>query len=178
MMAATRGSRCADRQDEKSPRSAAASITTARGIPARRVPPGISPAPYTRHDGGLRWCGTLIACGDVFLESAVHGPSFPAAAILPCRLQCLPASSRLLQVMHLMLGAINRSAKAMRIAQKNRAKHAICITMSRVNKIRHISQKKMRASHHDACSVTCMPQFYALRCAFTISKKMMKASGN
>jgi hypothetical protein len=50
--------------------------------------------------------------------------------------------------------------------------------MSRVNKIRHISQKKMRASHHDARSVTCMPQVYALRCAFTISKKMMKASGN
>ena len=178
-MAATRGSRCADRQDEKSPRSAAASITTARGIPARRVPPGISPAPCTRHHGGLGWCGTLIACGDVSLESAVHGPSFPAAAILPCRLQCLPASSRLLQVMHLVSGAINRSAKALRIAHKeSRAKHAICITMSRVNKIRHISQKKMRASHHDARSVTCMPQVYALRCAFTISKKMMKASGN
>ena len=135
--------------------------------------------PYTRHDGGLRWCGTLIACGDVSLESAVHGPSFPAAAILPCRLQCLPASSRLLQVMHLVSGAINRSAKALRIAQKeSRASHAICITMSRVNKIRHISQKKIHASHYDACSVTCMPQFYALRCAFTISKKMMKASGN
>lgn len=178
-MAATRGSRCADRQDEKSPRSAAASIITARGIPARRVPPGISPAPCTRHDGGLRWCGTLIACGDVSLESAVHGPSFPAAAILPCRLQCLPASSRLLQVMHLVSGAINRSAKALRIAQKeSRASHAICITMSRVNKIRHISQKKMRASHHDARSVTCMPQVYALQCAFTISEKMMKASGN
>ncbi|MCX7369468.1 MAG: hypothetical protein NTX90_11345 [Alphaproteobacteria bacterium] len=121
----------------------------------------------------------MITCGDVSLESAVHGPSFPAAAILPCRLQCLPASSRLLQVMHLVSGAINRSAKAMRIAQKeSRATHAICITMSRVNKIRHISQKKMRASHHDARSVTCMPQFYALRCAFTISKKMMNTSGN
>jgi hypothetical protein len=56
--------------------------------------------------------------------------------------------------------------------------HAICITMSRVNKIRHISQKKMRASHHDARSVTCMPQFYALQRAFSISEKMMKASGN
>jgi hypothetical protein len=178
-MTATRGSRCAGRQDEKSPRSAAASITTARGIPARRVPPGISPAPYTRHDGGLRWCGTLIAYSDVSLESAVHGPSFPAAAILPCRLQCLPASSRLLQVMHLVAGANNRSAKAMRIAQKeSRAMHAICITMSRVNKIRHMSQKKMHASHHDARSVTCMPQFYALQRAFSISKKMMKASGN
>jgi len=177
MMAATRGSRCADRQDEKSPRSAAASITTARGIPARRVPPGISPAPYTRHDGGLRWCGTLIACGDVSLESAVHGPSFPAAAILPCRLQCLPASSRLLQVMHLTSGTMFRSAEAVRIAQKeSRAKHAICITMSRVNKIRHIARKKMRASHHDARSVTCMPRFYTPQRAFIISKKMMKAS--
>lgn len=178
-MTATRGSRCAGRQDKKSPRSAAASITTARGIPARRVPPGISPAPYTHHDGGLRWCGTLIAYSDVSLESAVHGPSFPAAAILPCRLQSLPASSRPLQVMHLMLGAIFRCAKAMRIAQKeSRATHAICITMSRVNKIRHISQKKIRASHHDARSVTCMPQFYALQRAFSISEKMMKASGN
>jgi hypothetical protein len=121
----------------------------------------------------------LIAYGDVSLESAVHGPSFPAAAILPCRLQCLPASSRLLQVMHLVAGANNRSAKAMRIAQKeSRAMHAICITMSRVNKIRHMSQKKMHASHHDARSVTCMPQFYALQRAFSISKKMMKASGN
>jgi hypothetical protein len=63
-------------------------------------------------------------------------------------------------------------------AKESRAEHAICITMSRVNKIRHISQKKMRASHHDARSVTCMPQVYALRCAFTISEKMMKASGN
>jgi len=62
-------------------------------------------------------------------------------------------------------------------AKESRAMHAICITMSRVNKIRHISQKKMHASHHDARSVTCMPQFYALQRAFTISKKMMKASG-
>ncbi|MBJ7250470.1 MAG: hypothetical protein JHC89_03575 [Acetobacteraceae bacterium] len=38
--------------------------------------------------------------------------------------------------------------------------------------------KKMRASHHDARSVTCMPQFYALQRAFSISEKMMKASGN
>ena len=68
-------------------------MTTARGMPARRVPPGISPAPYARHCGGLGWCGTLIANGEVFPESAVHGPSFPAAAILPCRLQYLPASS-------------------------------------------------------------------------------------
>jgi hypothetical protein len=94
-------------------------------------------------------------------------------------LQCLPASSRLRQVMHLMWGTINRSAKAMRIAQKeSRAEHAICMTMSRVNKIRHISQKKMRASHHDARSVACMPQVYVLQCAFTISEKMMKASRN
>jgi hypothetical protein len=50
--------------------------------------------------------------------------------------------------------------------------------MSRVNKIRHISQKKMRASHHDARSVTCMPRFQALRRGFTISKKMMKTSAN
>jgi hypothetical protein len=50
--------------------------------------------------------------------------------------------------------------------------------MSRVNKIRHISQKKMRASHHDAGSVTCMSQVYALRRAFTISEKMMKTSAN
>jgi hypothetical protein len=50
--------------------------------------------------------------------------------------------------------------------------------MSRVNKIRHITQKKMRASHHDARSVTCLPQFYALRRGFTISEKMMKASAN
>jgi hypothetical protein len=63
-------------------------------------------------------------------------------------------------------------------AKESRAKHAICITMSRVNKIRHISQKKIHASHRDACSVTCMPQFYALRRAFTISEKMMKTSGN
>jgi hypothetical protein len=63
-------------------------------------------------------------------------------------------------------------------AKESRAKHAICITMSRVNKIRHISQKKMRASHHDARSVTCMPQVYALRRAFTISEKMMKTSAN
>ena len=178
-MAATRGSRCADRQDEKSPRSAAANRGSARGMPARRIPPGLSPTPCTRRCGALGWCGTLIAYGEAFPESAVHGPSFPAAAILPCRLQCLPASSRLLQVMHLVAGANNRSAKAMRIAQKeSRAMHAICITMSRVNKIRHISQKKMRASHHDARSVTCMPQVYALQCAFTISEKMMKASGN
>jgi hypothetical protein len=81
--------------------------------------------------------------------------------------------------MHLTSGTMFRSAEAVRIAQKeSRAKHAICITMSRVNKIRHISQKKMRASHHDARSVTCMPQVYALQCAFTISKKMMKISGN
>jgi len=50
--------------------------------------------------------------------------------------------------------------------------------MSRVNKIRHISQKKMRASHCDALSVTCMPRFCALRRAFTISEKMMKVSIN
>jgi len=50
--------------------------------------------------------------------------------------------------------------------------------MSRVNKIRHISQKKMRASHHDACSVTWMSRFYRPRCAFTISEKMMKTSAN
>jgi hypothetical protein len=50
--------------------------------------------------------------------------------------------------------------------------------MSRVNKIRHITQKKMRASHCNARSVTCMARFYARRRAFTISKKMMKASGN
>jgi hypothetical protein len=63
-------------------------------------------------------------------------------------------------------------------ARESRATHAICITMSRVNKIRHISQKKMRASHHDARSVTCMPQVYALRRAFTIPEKMMKTSAN
>jgi hypothetical protein len=63
-------------------------------------------------------------------------------------------------------------------AKESHASHAICITMRRVNKIRHILQKKMRASHHDARSVTCMPQFHALRRAFTISEKMMKASGN
>jgi hypothetical protein len=50
--------------------------------------------------------------------------------------------------------------------------------MSRVNKIRHISQKKMRASHHDARSVACLPQVYTLRRAFTISEKMMKTSAN
>jgi len=63
-------------------------------------------------------------------------------------------------------------------AKESRATHAIFITMSRVNKIRHISQKKMRASHHDALSVTCMPRFCTLRRAFTISKKMMKTSAN
>ena len=61
-------------------------------------------------------------------------------------------------------------------ARKSRATHAICITMRRVNKIRHIARKKMHASHHDARSVTCMPRFGALRRAFIISKKMMKAS--
>ena len=143
MMAATRGSRCADRQDEKSPRSAAASITTARGIPARRVPPGISPALYTRHHGGLRRCGTLIACGDMSLESAVHGPSFPAAAILPCRLQRLLASSRLYSgdAPGIRSDVSQRLDSANR-AIESRATHAIFITMSRVNKIRHISQKK------------------------------------
>jgi hypothetical protein len=35
----------------------------------------------------------------------------------------------------------------------------------------------MRASHHDARSVTCMPQFHALQRTFTISEKMMKTSG-
>jgi len=50
--------------------------------------------------------------------------------------------------------------------------------MSRVNKIRHIARKKMRASHHDARSVTCMPRFYCLRLGFTTSKKMMKPSRN
>jgi hypothetical protein len=50
--------------------------------------------------------------------------------------------------------------------------------MSRVNKIRHITQKKMRASHHDARSVTWMPRFQRLRRAFITSKKMMKASRN
>ncbi|MCA3398731.1 MAG: hypothetical protein INF87_03435 [Roseomonas sp.] len=50
--------------------------------------------------------------------------------------------------------------------------------MSRVNKIRHISQKKMRASLCDALSVTCMPQLHRLRRAFTRSEKMMKASAN
>ncbi|MCA3328275.1 MAG: hypothetical protein INF75_13560 [Roseomonas sp.] len=63
-------------------------------------------------------------------------------------------------------------------AIESRATHAICITMSRVNKIRHISQKKMRASLCDALSVTCMPQLHRLRRAFTRSEKMMKASAN
>jgi hypothetical protein len=45
--------------------------------------------------------------------------------------------------MHLTSGTMFRSAEAVRIAQKeSRATHAIFITMSRVNKIRHISQKK------------------------------------
>lgn len=178
-MAATRGSRCADRQDEKSPRSAAANRGSARGMPARRIPPGLSPTPCTRRCGGLGWCGTLIAYGEAFPESAVHGPSFPAAAILPCRLQRLPASSRLYSGdapgfrsdVSQRLGSANR-------AIESRATHAIFITMSRVNKIRHISQKKMRASHHDARSVTWMSRFYRPRCAFTISEKMMKASAS
>jgi hypothetical protein len=63
-------------------------------------------------------------------------------------------------------------------AKESRARHAICITMSRVNKIRHIARKKMRASHHDARSVTWMPRFQRLRRAFITSKKMMKASRN
>jgi len=63
-------------------------------------------------------------------------------------------------------------------AKESRASHAIFITMRRVNKIRHVTQKKMRASHHDARSVTCMPQVYALRRAFTISEKTMKTSAN
>jgi hypothetical protein len=50
--------------------------------------------------------------------------------------------------------------------------------MSHVNKIRHVMQKKMRASHHDARSVTCIARFNTRRRAFTISEKMMKASGN
>jgi hypothetical protein len=61
-------------------------------------------------------------------------------------------------------------------ARESRATHAICITMSRVNKIRHIARKKMRASHRDARCVTCMPRFCTPQRAFTISKKMMKAS--
>ena len=178
-MTATRGSRCASRQDEKSPRSAAASITTARGIPARRVPPGISPAPHARRDGGLGWCGTLIANGEAFPESAVHGPSFPAAAIPPCRLQYLPASSRLLPggAPDFWNDFSQRGGSANR-ARESRARHAICITMSRVNKIRHITQKKMRASHCNARSMTCMPRFKRLRRAFIASQKLMKASGN
>ncbi|MFM7420257.1 MAG: hypothetical protein ACKO54_11255, partial [Alphaproteobacteria bacterium] len=69
--------------------------------------------------------------------------------------------------MYLTSGAIFRSVEAVRIAQENRAqRHAICITMSRVNKIRHITPKKMRASLHDARSVTCMPRFYAWRRGF------------
>lgn len=63
-------------------------------------------------------------------------------------------------------------------AKESRATHAIFITMSRVNKIRHISQKKMRASSCDARSVTCMPRFHAWQRGFTISKKMMKTSAN
>jgi hypothetical protein len=63
-------------------------------------------------------------------------------------------------------------------AKESRASHAIFITMRRVNKIRHVTQKKMRASHHDARSVTCMQRFQRLLRAFTISKKMMKASAN
>jgi len=50
--------------------------------------------------------------------------------------------------------------------------------MSRVNKIRHNTQKKMHASHCDARSVTCMSRSCALRRAFTISEKMMKAPAN
>jgi len=46
--------------------------------------------------------------------------------------------------MHLISGATSRGVKAVRIAQENRAQgHAIFITMSCVNKIRHISQKKI-----------------------------------
>ena len=63
-------------------------------------------------------------------------------------------------------------------ARESRARHAICITMSRVNKIRHITQKKMRASHCNARSMTCMPRFKRLRRAFIASQKLMKASGN
>lgn len=63
-------------------------------------------------------------------------------------------------------------------ARKSRASHAIFITMRHVNKIRHITQKKMRAADHDALSVTCRPQFQRLLRAFTISKKMMKAPAN
>ena len=178
-MAATRGSRCANRQDEKSPRSAAANKGSARGMPARRIPPGLSPAPCTRRCGALGWCGTLIACGEAFPESAVHGPSFPAAAILPCRLQRLPALSRLHSgdAPGIRSEVSQRSGSANR-AKESRAEHAIFITISRVNKIRHIAQKKMRASHHDARSVTCMPRFCTLRSAFTISEKMVKRSAN
>jgi hypothetical protein len=50
--------------------------------------------------------------------------------------------------------------------------------MSHVNKIRHVMQKKMRASHHDARSVTCMARLNTRRRAFSISEKMMKVSAN
>jgi len=50
--------------------------------------------------------------------------------------------------------------------------------MSRVNKIRHISPKKMRASHCDARSVACMPQLHRQRRAFINSEKLMKTSTN
>jgi len=145
-------------------------MTTARGMPARRVPPGISPAPYARHCGGLGWCGTLIANGEAFPESAVHGPSFPAAAILPCRLQYLPASSRL------------HSGDAPGLSVRFFAARRQCESRKRIARetryLHHFAHKKMRAPHCDARSVTWMSRFLGPRCAFITSKKMMKASRN
>jgi hypothetical protein len=97
----------------------------------------------------------------------------------PADCSTFPLHRAFIQVMHLdfRYDFSQREGSANR-ARESRARHAICITMSRVNKIRHITQKKMRASHCNARSMTCMPPFKRLRRAFIASQKLMKESGN
>ena len=97
----------------------------------------------------------------------------------PADCSTFPLHRAFIQVMHLdfRYDFSQREGSANR-ARESRARHAICITMRRVNKIRHIAHKKMRAPHCDAHSVTWMSRFLGPRCAFITSKKMMKASRN
>jgi hypothetical protein len=97
----------------------------------------------------------------------------------PADCSTFPLHRAFIQVMHLdfRYDFSQREGSANR-ARESRARHAICITMRRVNKIRHVAHKKMRAPHCDARSVTWMSRFLGPRCAFITSKKMMKASRN